>query len=73
MVQGDACNLIKADAAAEVQWVPSAEMDTRGLSSGVKKAFKLYLDAKQQGKGSIKKFFKPKAVPEAVGSDQTRE
>ncbi|KAL4424064.1 hypothetical protein ABPG75_001365 [Micractinium tetrahymenae] len=54
---------------AALQWVPGSEMQAKGLSSGVKKVYKLFTDshAKATSKQSITRFFKPAAA--AAGSD----
>ncbi|KAL4419664.1 hypothetical protein ABPG77_000561 [Micractinium sp. CCAP 211/92] len=46
---------------AALQWVPGREMQAKGLTSGVKKVYKLFLDshAKATSKQSITRFFKP--------------
>lgn len=54
---------------AALQWVPGSEMQAKGLTSGVKKVYKLFTDthAKATSKQSITRFFKPAAA--AAGSD----
>lgn len=48
-------------AAAEVQWLSAEELGAKGLTSGVKKVFKLFTDQKTAASQSIKRFFKPAA------------
>lgn len=45
----------------ERQWLTAAQLGAKGLSSGVKKVFQLYMKEKKEAGQSITKFFKPKA------------
>lgn len=51
------------EGASEVQWLSEEELGAKGLTSGVKKVFKLYTQQRDKAKAtaaqSIKKFFKP--------------
>ncbi|EFN57259.1 hypothetical protein CHLNCDRAFT_143807 [Chlorella variabilis] len=74
VLQGDLDTSARgADEAADLaalQWVPGGEMGGKGLSSGVKKVYKLFTDAcsKAASKQSITAFFRPKA-PAAAAAD----
>jgi hypothetical protein len=50
---------------AEVQWLSEEDLGAKGLSSGVKKVFKLFTQNRDKAKAasaqSIKRFFKPAA------------
>jgi A/G-specific adenine glycosylase len=68
LLQGD---ISTADRAADeagglaaLQWVPGSEMQGKGLSSGVRKVYKLFSDdrSKAGSKQSITAFFKPAAA-----------
>lgn len=50
---------------AALQWVPGSEMQAKGLTSGVKKVYKLFTEshAKATSKQRITRFFKPAAAP----------
>ncbi|KAI7841034.1 hypothetical protein COHA_005262 [Chlorella ohadii] len=68
LLQGDISTADRAadDASglAALQWVPGSEMQGKGLSSGVKKIYKLFMDdrSKAGSKQSITAFFKPAAT-----------
>ena len=51
------------ESGSEVQWLTEEELGAKGLTSGVKKVFKLYTQTRDKAKAtaaqSIKKFFKP--------------
>lgn len=48
------------DAPPETKWLSEDELQAAGLTSGVKKVYKLYTQQREKGKSSIQRFFKPK-------------